>query len=61
VQRLAWRGQGQNPPDRSARYTRHVSILGFNAQAQGREEAQGNHFFALLCELCGSANFASQR
>jgi hypothetical protein len=38
------------------RFTRHVSILGFNAKAQGREEAQGNHFFALLCELCLSAS-----
>jgi hypothetical protein len=39
----------------SISYTLHVSILGFNAKAQGREEAQGNHFLVLLCELCVSA------
>jgi hypothetical protein len=31
---------------------RTLVILGFNAKAQGREEAQGNHIFVLLCELC---------
>jgi hypothetical protein len=36
-------------------YTIHVSILGFNAKAQDREEVQGDHFFVILCELCVSA------
>ena len=31
-------------------------FLGFNAKAQGREEAQGNHFFVIFCELCVPAD-----
>jgi hypothetical protein len=28
-----------------------VSFMVAHAKAQGREEAQGNHFFVILCEL----------
>jgi hypothetical protein len=47
-------------PTLSVGYNLHVTILGFNAKAQGREKAQGNLFIVLLCELRGLAVLRSK-